>query len=181
MSELPLLAPTESDQGVHNANNQLLRGALGEINETLDGGLTPADNLTQSAWTAFTPTVAANVSGPTLGTGSQAFGYYTRQADRLIVARYLIVFGTAGVSAGNGFYQITTPVSMAIAFGTGITIDNSTGFVYQCIVRPWSNDSFLLHQTVAGAAATYYTNAYPFVWAASDMLFQGGITGEATS
>jgi hypothetical protein len=61
------------------------------------------------AWTAYTPTLTAVTTNPTLGTGGSATGRYT-QVDKTVTGWATITFGS-GFTAGSGIYSVSLPVA----------------------------------------------------------------------
>lgn len=133
------------------------------------------DNFAQNAWTTYVPALTAGVgTPPTLGTGSVVVGRWVRQADRLIVVEIGIQFGTSGVAAGTGNYQVSLPVAKEatstprLVLGYGHILDNSLSAFYLIVAYRDSADTskcFMLAET-----AGVITDASPFVWAASDEI-----------
>ena len=71
------------------------------------------ENVAQTgAWRSWTPSLTASTTNPTLGTASRAEGIYVK-LGRLVVANFVIQFGTSGTNAGSGFYRINLPVAAA--------------------------------------------------------------------
>ena len=70
----------------------------------------PTTQLTQSSptWTPWTPTLEAVTTSPTLGSGSSVVGSYCQIGD-YTVARFGVIFGSSGVSAGSGVYFVAAP------------------------------------------------------------------------
>lgn len=67
--------------------------------------------LRTQALIAFTPQLTADTTNPTLGTGGTISGYYYRIFDQI----YLwgdFRFGTAGINAGSGIYNIVLPFTI---------------------------------------------------------------------
>lgn len=84
-------------------------------------GLAPTGDVTLYAldeWSAYTPTLTATVTNPTLGTGSTAVAAY-KVVGRTVHWRGKIQFGTSGTAFGSGAYIISLP--------PGITAKSSGG------------------------------------------------------
>lgn len=76
-----------------------------------------AVNGIQSIWATYTPALTATTTNPTLGTGSTIAGTY-QQMGKWIVGTAEIVFGTSGVAAGSGNYNISLPVAQVAGAAT---------------------------------------------------------------
>lgn len=136
--------------------------------------LTASDAQELSTYGTWTPSLTASTSNPTLGTGSAVSGEYHRNG-RLITVWFQISFGTAGVAAGSGNYQIEgLPFPIAVsALGGGTPgwvrlLDSSASQAYAVLTRAQTSTQVLLTRTIE--PATLVTNAAPFTWAASDSL-----------
>lgn len=123
-------------------------------------------------WTSWTPTLTAVITNPTLGTGSSVSGAYI-QIGKLVIARFRIAFGTSGVVAGSGAYQISLPVaslitSLTTVIGSGLITDASgaTGHVITC--TPNSSTVTWLQGNITGNGVV--TGTAPWTWAASDEI-----------
>lgn len=79
--------------------------ALGTAVEAIEGQLV-------GAYTAYTPTLTAVSSNPTMGSGATATGYYKRVGHR-VTGDAVISFGSSGVAAGSGAYGVLLPVAPA--------------------------------------------------------------------
>lgn len=159
---------------------RMMNGLLDESNFA-GGQIYSASKFKQSSWTAFTPILTATGSNPTLGTGGGggAFGVYTRQADRLIVARYFVQFGTSGMAVGAGNYKLSLPVSAeGASFGVGHASDVSAGGAYMLEAIGDSADTFLMWRPAIEPSAPI-TDAAPITWGAGDVIFSGMVTYDA--
>jgi hypothetical protein len=148
------------------------------------------ENLAQiGAWRSWTPSLTASTTNPTLGTASRAEGIYVK-VGRLVVANFVIEFGTSGTNAGSGFYRINLPVNAAqqltnvgdyvlgdvrlFNFGPNEearvqAIMNSVGLLTMSYPDAWPVGTF----TSVGDAA-------PWAWGASDSM-RGQLIYEAAS
>jgi hypothetical protein len=150
--------------------------AAGEVVTAAEMNTEVRDAITgiQAAWTAYTPTLTATTTSPTLGTGSSATGAYL-QIGKLFFVRGVIVFGTSGVVAGSGNYRVSMPTSLStgynawrVAYGQAILEDSSASSrVVRFLMAPSSGASVAALIDVAGAQVT---DAVPWVWAASDAI-----------
>lgn len=132
----------------------------------------PSGSASSPTWTAYTPTLGATVSNPTLGAGS-AVGRYT-QNGKIVHCMLDIVFGV-GMAAGSGVYVILLPVTISSSvpnnavLGSGRLYDSSStvsaltcGFIF-------SADHTRVQMIVNGTGTTV-TNAVPWTWAANDEI-----------
>jgi hypothetical protein len=140
-------------------------------------------NFRQSSWTAFTPTVTASTTNPTMGSGANVSGAYTRMADRLIAVWYYIQFGTSGVNPGSGIYSISLPVTMAGSAlgGMNRSADASASATYMSAIFPISTTAFQLINFEVAPSSSFYTHAFPVTWAANDLLMYSSFVYEAAS
>lgn len=63
-----------------------------------------------AAWEAWTPTLTASTTNPTLGTGSSRTGRWAR-VNKIVTGSGKITFGTSGTAAGSGFYSVSLPAT----------------------------------------------------------------------
>ncbi len=96
-----------------------------------------AVNGIQAAWVSYTPALTATTTNPTLGTGSTTNGSYL-QIGKDVTGSAEIVWGTAGVAAGTGNYNISLPVAMVASaatagrfIGQGVIFDSSAAAAAQ--------------------------------------------------
>lgn len=150
-------------------------------------------NSTLSAWIsdssntviAYTPTLTAATSNPTMGTGAIRLGWYSRSQGNLIDYHWWIKFGTSGSAAGSGQYQISLPVTALGVFGTaapestgnGIIRDDSATNLQQA---SWYIPGSDLTVAVGMASNGVLRNDAPWTWANLDYI-QGSIRYRAAS
>lgn len=112
-----------------------------------------------------------------------ATGRWTRQGDRLIVARIYIKFGTSGTNAGSGNYTISLPATPAANIGDADPIGSGfltdTGVPNYYLVVPYKIGSGDGLQMI-GEAVSIVSDASPFVWGVSDSM-QLMVAYESTS
>ena len=122
----------------------------------------------------ITPTLTSTGTSPTLGTGSTAIGFYTYFPDAISYT-FFFKFGTSGVAAGTGNYQVSVPVTGATPFGSSLhpavgTIqlaDSSSGaFSAGTCYLDAGAGSFLGMVTNSGIVGA----TVPWTWAASDYI-----------
>lgn len=136
---------------------------------------------TGSAWeyvassrTSFTPTLMGTTTNPTLGSGGNfaRAGWYSIGPGRVTFGFYFR-FGTSGVNAGSGTYQVGLPINAADvhggnfpAIGSAQIFDNSASSVqvYNLYVTPAFDRVELVNNS------STITNSSPWAWAASDYL-----------
>lgn len=134
--------------------------------------LTAAELNAIGTWTAFTPTLTASTTNPTLGTGSTRAGSYC-QLNELVIYIAYIRFGTSGVSAGSGFYSVSLPVPYVTTnnadryMGNGYVFDNSTSTNYNLTVTGGPTTSTVY---MGPHGATIVSNASPITFAAQDII-----------
>lgn len=127
----------------------------------------------------FTNILHATTTDPVLGNGAINLGQYS-EFGGLVQYSGRIKFGTSGVSAGNGTYQIQLPVlarypsggTLELIVGTAFIYDNSTGTIYFCAPEIISSSNILRFRTSL-SGGQIVTNAVPFGWSASDQLSFG--------
>lgn len=130
-----------------------------------------------SSRTLYTPSLTGSTTDPTLGTGSVRFGWYTFAPGPSVHFNFFIKFGSSGVSAGSGNYNVSLPVASASPYASGHCAvgsvqyaDNSTGaFQPGSLFVP--NGS----STAGLVGAAPVTNSSPWTWAANDYL-SGSVT-----
>lgn len=175
-----------SDQIMENfhAIMSMLNGGLNQDNFIPQSGLY-SNNFRQGPWTSFTPSLTATTTNPTLGTGGSfdLGGIYTRQADRLIIALYRIVFGNSGNAAGSGNYQISYPVTAVngpAAHGFGIMVDSGTTYLVQTVSVDGTKFN-MFYQGAGVSSAAIVTHSAPIAWGANDCVFDGIVFMDAIS
>jgi hypothetical protein len=128
---------------------------------------------------AFTPTLGASTTPPTLGTGNLRNGWYCFQPGPSVFFTWHILFGSSGVSAGSGTYNISLPVTPAapyaagdVAVGSCIMADQSSSLFRTGIPYIASGSSTL---AIIGEGSAIVSNAAPWTWAAGDYI-AGSVT-----
>lgn len=137
------------------------------------------------AYTAYTPTLTASVTPPTLGLGSSAVGYYKR-VGHWVDGYAVITFGSSGVAAGSGYYGLSLPVVPVNRIqpmrGVGFAYDDSDQYRFVAAAASvipvlWAaatSNLVLLQSNVAGQGFANGYNpigaAVPFTWQANDQL-----------
>ena len=165
--------PTGSVTYPHDDHHRALGVAVEAIETQLVG-----------AYDAYTPTLTASTTNPTLGSGSSATGYYKRLGHR-VEGYASILFGSAGVAAGSGYYGLllpVEPVNRPHAIGIGYLVDYSDNvrfLVASAAVSPplWAANTSKAIIVVSNAAgAGFFTGANPvgaaapWTWAENDQL-----------
>ena len=165
--------PTGSVTYPHDDHHRALGVAVEAIETQLVG-----------AYDAYTPTLTASTTNPTLGSGSSATGYYKRLGHR-VEGYATIQFGSAGVAAGSGYYGLllpVEPVNRTQAIGIGYVIDNSDNVRFlvasAAVSTPlWAANTSKAIIVVSNAAgAGFFTGANPvgaaapWTWAENDQL-----------
>lgn len=141
----------------------------------------PGETLAASTLQAYgthgiwTPALTASTTNPTLGTGATQQGSYVINAG-LVTIQFTIIFGTSGVAAGSGTYQISSlPFNIdtdwqgaGMALGqVWITDSSATAFEARTLRTTSSPANVLLMSSPTGGSVT---NASPWIWAASDSI-----------
>ena len=165
--------PTGSVTYPHDDHHRALGVAVEAIETQLVG-----------AYDAYTPTLTASTTNPTLGSGSSATGYYKRLGHR-VEGYASILFGSAGVAAGSGYYGLllpVEPVNRPHAIGIGYLVDYSDNvrfLVASAAVSPplWAantSKAVIVVSNAAGAGFATGANpvgaAAPWTWAENDQL-----------
>jgi hypothetical protein len=139
-------------------------------------GLITGTGTSLGAWTAYTPSLTASTTNPTLGTGSTASGAYM-QIGKMVRVYLRIVFGTSGTNAGSGTYSISLPVtSKATGFaeplGSGEVRDSSANILRMVSVFRGSTSTLQLkHVSATNGELLSLTHSAPWAWDASDEIF----------
>jgi hypothetical protein len=127
-------------------------------------------------WTAYTPTLSASTTPPTLGTGSAVSGAYIA-AGKLIIGRARIAFGTSGTAAGSGTYRFSLPVAAAASGETRAIssirmFDSSANAIATpaVVIAGTTYMEFQYQATWPSGTFTVVTHAAPWAWAASDWI-----------
>lgn len=126
------------------------------------------------AWTDYTPALTAAGGNPALGTGGTIAGRYRTVGTDGIEGVVHILFGSSGVSAGSGEYNVSVPSGITLpstpntndTYGSAWSYDSSAGIIRNHTVARADNTKLRLY--VEGAAIL--TNASPWAWAAGDVL-----------
>lgn len=155
-------------------------------NSTLASWVTVFSNTV----TAITPVLTGSSVNPTLGTGSTAVGWWSRSQANMIDFTFAFKFGTSGVSAGTGTYNVNLPVTALSVMGSlfpeavggGMIRDDSSGVVKGATVYlPGSATAQVaFHAPDASGNAVFFANTAPWTWAAQDYIF-GNIRYRAAS
>lgn len=123
---------------------------------------------------SFTPTLGAATTPPTMGTGAVRNSYYSLVPGPYCVYTFHILFGSSGVSAGSGNYNVSLPISPAAPYATGNTAlgtcllaDQSTGFFKVGTLFLASGSSTL---GLIVESTTIVSNSAPWTWAAGDYI-----------
>lgn len=144
-----------------------------DMNRDVRDNFNAAFPLGVDGWTAYTPSLTASSSNPTLGTGSTAAGVYIR-IGRLIIGNARVAFGTSGTAAGTGTYRVSLPVTPRNYATTPPPVVGG-GWIYDA-----SANSLWLVSTYIGTGTSYVelpveaglvvTEAAPFAWSTSDQI-----------
>lgn len=129
-------------------------------------------------WNSYTPVLTASTTNPTLGSGSTSVGEW-RYMDNgdWIICQGKITFGTSGVAAGSGTYQVSLPKA-AGSFGASpiqgkalLRDSSASGFMNSnllCNSGDTKLDTYCTQTSSGGANFT--SNTFPWTWAAGDSI-----------
>lgn len=131
----------------------------------------------------FTPALTASTTNPTLGTGSTATAD-VQYHQGFVTIRYDIVFGSAGVAAGSGTYQLSLPTLNGVTLGIDadwasqkpIGMARLRDSNVPTVAHDWrfvTDLSFPTTLLIKNDSGGSVTNAVPWTWAANDSI--GGI------
>lgn len=126
------------------------------------------------AGTAYTPTLNATTTNPTLGTGNSVTGRYVQVGD-LVFAHAEIIFGSSGTNAGSGQYSISLPVaahnpSNLCIIGHGRIV--CAGLTTRVTATLGSSGTMQIKYVSASVngTETNVDNTHPGAWTANDDL-----------
>jgi hypothetical protein len=124
-----------------------------------------------SEWSTYTPALTATSSSPNVGTGATRQGRYIREGRR-VTAEVIIKFGTSGVSAGNGFYEVSLPVTartqtIGRRSGSAWTFDNSANDFADGVCFINSGETTKVRMSIDSSVVGH---SVPWTWAANDEL-----------
>jgi hypothetical protein len=148
-------------------------------------GIIQAGTLGLAEWFdlgTYVPVLTATTTNPTLGSGSTQSGWWQR-VNNLITGGAFVRFGTSGVVAGSGNYQISLPFPADTAFmiaagglgtssmlGDGLVRDNSAVSTGSRQFSTYLETTTTMLLALANGTNQVITDAVPFVFAASDAL-----------
>lgn len=125
------------------------------------------DRHAEGVWT---PILGAVTTDPNIGTGANIAGTWSYNGIH-VTCEFLIVFGSAGVGAGNGIYQIRgMPYRMDFSLATvpiGQVHLRDVGLAsrYWQVTASSATDAQMVDPN-----GVFATNAVPWVWAAGDSM-----------
>lgn len=145
----------------------------------VSGAVLTAANLNAigAAWEAWTPTLTASTTNPTLGTGSSRVGRYG-QVNKIVTGYGKITFGTAGTAAGSGFYSVTVPLTAqasapSVPIGPVFLFDGGINVRVGVLVLTSTTTATMRYD-----AGGLVSNAAPWAWGANSQI-QYSFTYEA--
>lgn len=128
---------------------------------------------------AWTPTLTASTTDPTLGSGATRHGRVAR-LGRLVMVTATVIFGSSGVSAGAGTYRLSYPSDTepdatwqpgrGRILGTWRAFDDSAA-AHRFGVWVWAATGYGILYAPDGSLVTATS---PWTWAASDELHVSG-------
>ena len=136
-----------------------------------------------SMLTAYTPTLTASTTNPTLGSGSSRVGEYRYIGPKLVWFTVEIAFGTSGVNPGSGIYSVSLPFTAAAssvvhsgAIHGSVNDDSaSDNNIIGCgITSGLTTVTLFFWDPTSAAVQTVHNNA-PFTFAANDSIQFSGI------
>ena len=121
-----------------------------------------------AAWTAYTATLTASVTNPTLGAGGFQYGTY-QKIGRTVIGRAKWQYGTGTV--GSGTYYLNLPLT-ARALVTGEASTIGSGFCFGggniipiTVIQANPTTMSFNYPATHNGANTVVTQANPFAWA----------------
>lgn len=83
--------------------------------------------VSTGTFVSFAPALTSTGVAPDLGTGGYTLGSWTQIGGLVVVERVLVQWGTAGITAGTGTYQVALPTpaepsSISVAVGRAFMI-----------------------------------------------------------
>jgi hypothetical protein len=131
-------------------------------------------------WAPYTPQLTSTLTNPTLGSGAVQNGTYLVQGD-LVHWRAFIQFGTSGVGAGTGTYQVSLPLPAATSDRLDLPFsgqcelnDSATGYRGVLRLATGLNDRVFMQLAGTGTATNVGAVSAPFTWGASDWMLLSG-------
>lgn len=145
-------------------------------------GETAADDDLQNMGqqSTYTPALTATSVNPTLGVSSTATADYIHRQG-FVKIRWNFIFGSSGVAAGTGTYQVSLPTLDGVVLGIdadwasqhpiGLARlrDSSVptiAYDWRCVTDLSFPDRIVIKNDSGGAV----TNSVPWTWAANDSL-----------
>lgn len=167
-----------SDEGLLvNSLRDELRGLRSDVEDL-------RRRIPSALFSTYTPTLTATVTNPTLGAGAVQEGLWTRLGDIVIVHSAIIRFGTAGESAGAGFYKVSLPVAASpLPWATPIGLADVEewgvgGATWACKIgaAPYNYISIIDTGAFSEVSATV-----PHAWGANDYIRVGSLAYRAAA
>ena len=130
------------------------------------------------SWTAYTPTLTAVTTNPTLGsTGKIEDGYWT-QVGKTVFFNLRLQFGTSGVSTGSGSYTVTLPVAPLRSYlrieGYFIDASPTTRYIVHGLTSAGSTAMNIYTQTATPGVMGNVSPTNPVTVAVSDSIHFSG-------
>jgi hypothetical protein len=126
-----------------------------------------------AVWANYVPALTATTTNPTLGVASSITGRYC-VIGKFVWATVQITFGSSGVNAGSGTYEISVPVNIGaemddvvLTIGTALCIDSGTNRKVGA-VRTGVGVGVIRIQSDAQTGNV--SNSVPWTWAANDEI-----------
>jgi hypothetical protein len=121
---------------------------------------------------AYTSTLTATTTNPTLGTGGIAEGRWTLKNGKWCTVRGTIKFGSAGTNAGSGQYLIALPFTSSASISNGVSncgqgVVRAAGSLSQIIFYCTTSATSMAGITPSGSNLTSGT---PGAWTLNDYI-----------
>lgn len=145
-----------------------ITGELWPVGAPITAGM-----IASEAWDPFVPTLTADTTNPTLGSGSTVVGFYKRQG-RVINGTVVINLGSSGFAGGSGFWRIAAPVPIR-NYGTPSSV--GSGYLWDAsasdlrVVTVFMDPGASVFTMGAQGATGYLLSAtFPWTWANTDQI-----------
>ena len=129
-------------------------------------------NSIGAAWETWTPALTASTTNPNLGTTGTITGRYGR-INKTYYGIAQFTFGGTGISAGTGFYYVSTPATAQAAgpvVGSWFGFDSSGGVVATGVLVLDTTDKFIFYRSGTGGGQYLVAAGVPWTWASGDFM-----------
>lgn len=157
-------AQLDAANAIATATNPLIIDDSGALRRSVGSGWTP---LAGAPWQSYTPVLTASSGGLNLGNGS-ALGHYCL-SGKTVVGQFAITFGSSGVNAGSGNYQVTLPLPVDTSI-----INTSLEVLGQVVLFDSSGSTEVVRDLrgtgAMGRGSAIVTSVAPWTWSTSDAI-----------